>query len=278
MKNYRRTITILLMAAALLAAVFMTCCTRRTEVPDTTTPDATAPDTAAGTAGPGVYVRMERSDAGSIFLRGSGFSKVGKNADGTLLKVGEWLYTGDDIVQAAREENSSVLFTVGALAADDTLLAEGSFLYDTAQEKLYVTISEDGVTCSTSDAADAAADVPPVLTLPILDEIDATVTVGVSGSSLSAVRAAAKLLDWAAATGLGAEEVGDAASTWLASRNDDLTECLQKLEMVDDACQGLLTGEARAMLDSAGCADTEITWGSQMPEPVEAIMQAAGLR
>ena len=278
MKNYRRTITILLMAAALLAAVFMTGCTRRTEVPDTTTPDATAPDTAAGTAGPGVYVRMERSDAGSIFLRGSGFSKVGKNADGTLLKVGEWLYTGDDIVQAAREENSSVLFTVGALAADDTLLAEGSFLYDTAQEKLYVTISEDGVTCSTSDAADAAADVPPVLTLPILDEIDATVTVGVSGSSLSAVQAAAKLLDWAAATGLGAEEVGDAASTWLASRNDDLTECLQKLEMVDDACQGLLTGEARAMLDSAGCADTEITWGSQMPEPVEAIMQAAGLR
>ena len=278
MKNYRKTITILLMAAALLAAVFMTGCTRRTEVPDTTTPDATAPDTAAGTAGPGVYVRMERSDAGSIFLRGSGFSKVGKNADGTLLKVGEWLYTGDDIVQVAREENSSVLFTVGALAADDTLLAEGSFLYDTAQEKLYVTISEDGVTCSTSDAADAAADVPPVLTLPILNEIDATVTVGVSGSSLSAVRAAAKLLDWAAATGLGAEEVGDAASTWLASRNDNLTECLQKLEMVDDACQGLLTGEARAMLDSAGCADTEITWGSQMPEPAEAIMQAAGLR
>ena len=278
MKNYRKTITILLMAAALLATVFMTGCTRRTEVPDATTPDATAPDTAAGTAGPGVYVRMERSDAGSIFLRGSGFSKVGKNADGTLLKVGEWLYTGDDIVQVARAENSSVLFTVGALAAGDTLLAEGSFLYDTAQEKLYVTISEDGVTCSTSDAADAAADVPPVLTLPILDEIDATVTVGVSGSSLSAVRAAAKLLDWAAATGLGAEEVGDAASTWLASRNDDLTECLQKLEMVDDACQGLLTGEARAMLDSAGCADTEITWGSQMPEPAEAIMQAAGLR
>jgi len=278
MKNYKKTITILLMAAALLATAFMTGCTRRTEVPDTTTPDATAPDTAAGTAGPGVYVRVERSDAGSIFLRGSGFSKVGKNADGTLLKVGEWLYTGDDIVQVAREENSSVLFTVGALAADDTLLAEGSFLYDTAQEKLYVTISEDGVTCSTSDAADAAADVPSVLTLPILDEIDATVTVGVSGSSLSAVRAAAKLLDWAAATGLGAEEVGDAASTWLASRNDDLTECLQKLEMVDDACQGLLTGEARAMLDSAGCADTEITWGSQMPEPVEAIMQAAGLR
>lgn len=63
-----------------------------------------------------------------------------------------------------KTENSSVLFTVSAHDADDTLLGEGTFLYDVAQEKLYVTISTDGVTCSTSDAADAPADVPPVLT------------------------------------------------------------------------------------------------------------------
>ena len=104
------------------------------------------------------------------------------------------------------------------------LLGEGTFLYDVAQEKLYVTISEDGVTCSTSDAADAPADVPPVLTLPILDEIDTSVTVGTSGSSLSYVQAAVKLLD------------------------------------------------------SAGCEEVEITWGSDPVEPVEAIMQTAGLR
>ena len=85
-----------------------------------------------------------------------------------------------------KEENSSVLFTVSAYDADDTLLGEGTFLYDVAQEKLYVTISEDSVTCSTSDATDAPADVPPMLTLPILDEIDTSVTVGTSGSSLSA--------------------------------------------------------------------------------------------
>ena len=66
------------------------------------------------------------------------------------------------------------------------LLGEGTFLYDVAQEKLYVTISADGVTCSTSDAADAPADMPPVLTLPILDEIDTSVTVGTSGSLLLA--------------------------------------------------------------------------------------------
>lgn len=275
MKHYKNTITMLLTAAVLLVSVFMTGCTKLSETPNSTPSGTDAP---AESDGFGVYVKLERDDASSIALHGGSFTKVCENADGSLLKAGEWIFTGDDIVQLSQKDNCSVLFTVSAHDADDTLLGEGTFLYDVTQEKLYVTISEDGVTCSTSDAADAPADVPPVLTLPILDETDATVTVGVSGSSLSAVRAAAKLLDWAAATGLGAEEVGDAASTWLASRNDDLTECLQKLEMVDDACQGLLTGEARAMLDSAGCADTEITWGSQMPEPVEAIMQAAGLR
>ena len=146
------------------------------------------------------------------------------------------------------------------------------------QEKLYVTISEDGVTCSTSDAADAPADVPPVLTLPILDEIDRNVTIGTSGSSLLAVQEAAKLLDWGVNTGLGADEISDAASTWLAARNNDLTDCLKKLELVDDAYRKLLTDKAQELLDCAGCKDVEITWGSDPVEPVEAIMQAAGLR
>ena len=40
----------------------------------------------------------------------------------------------------------------------------------------------------------------------------------------------------------------------------------------------LLTDEARELLDSAGCENAEVTWGSDPAEPVEAIMQAAGLR
>lgn len=134
------------------------------------------------------------------------------------------------------------------------------------------------MTCSTSDAADAPADVPPVLTLPVLDEIDTSVMVGVSGSSLSAVQAAVSLLNWGTDTGLGADEIGDATSTWLASKNDGLTEFLQKLELVDDAYQKLLTDQARDLLDSAGCETTEITWGSEPVAAVEAVMQAAGLR
>ena len=276
MKHYKKTITILLTAAALLASMFMTGCTRLTE-PKNSTPSGT--DAPAESDGFGVYIKLERDDASSIALHGgSSFTKVCENADGSLLKAGEWIFTGDDIVQLSQKGNCSVLFTVSARGADDTLLGEGTFLYDVAQEKLYVTITADGVTCSTSDAPDAPADVPPVLTLPILDEIDRNVTIGTAGSSLLAVQEAAKLLDWGLNTGLGTDEISDAASTWLAARNNDLTDCLKKLELVDDAYRKLLTDKAQELLDCAGCKDVEITWGSDPIEPVEAIMQAAGLR
>ena len=275
MKNYKKTMTKLLTAAVLLVSVFMTGCTRLTEAQDNT-PSTTG--TPAETGEYGVYVKLELDGASAVYIHGGSFSKACENADGSPLKAGEWIFTGEDIVELSRKEHCSILFTVGALDADDTLLGESTFLYDESQEKLYVTISADGVTCSTSDAADAPADVPPVLTLPILDEIDTSVTVGTSGSSLLAVQAAVKLLDWGENTGLGADEISDAASTWLAARNNDLTDCLKKLELVDDAYQKLLTGEARELLDSAWCEDVEITWGSDPVEPVEAIMQAAGLR
>ncbi len=275
MKHYKKTMTMLLTAAVLLVSVFMTGCTKLSETPNSTPSGTDAP---AESDGFGVYVKLERDDASSIALHGGSFTKVCENADGSPLKAGEWIFTGDDIVQLSQKDNCSVLFTVSAHDADDTLLGEGTFLYDVAQEKLYVTISEDGVTCSTSDAADAPADVPPVLTLPILDEIDRNVTIGTAGSSLLAVQEAVKLLDWGVNTGLGADEISDAASTWLAARNNDLTDCLKKLELVDEAYRKLLTDEARELLDSAGCEDVEITWGSNPVEPVEAIMQAAGLR
>ena len=275
MKNDKKTMTKLLTAAVLLVSVFMTGCTRLTEAKDNT-PSTTG--TPAETGEYGVYVRLELDGASAVYIHGGSFSKVCENAGGSPLKAGEWIFTGEDIVELSRKEHCSILFTVGALDADDTLLGESTFLYDESQEKLYVTISADGVTCSTSDAVDAPADVPPVLTLPILDEIDQTVTIGTSGSSLSAVQAAVKLLDWGENTGLGADEISDATSTWLAAKNNDLADCLKKLELADDAYQKLLTGEARELLDSAGCENVEVTWGSDPVEPVEAIMQAAGLR
>ena len=275
MKHYKKTITMLLTAAVFLVSVFMTGCTSLTEPKNSTPSEVDAP---AESDGFGVYIKLERDDASAIALHGGSFTKVCENADGSLLKAGEWLFTGDDIVQLSKKDNCSVLFTVSAHDADDTLLSEGTFLYDVTQEKLYATISADGVTCSTSDAPDAPADVPPVLTLPILDEIDRNVTIGTAGSSLLAVQEAAKLLDWGENTGLGTDEISDAASTWLAAQNNDLTDCLKKLELVDEAYRKLLSGEARELLDSAGCEDVEVTWGSDPVEPVEAVMQAAGLR
>jgi len=47
---------------------------------------------------------------------------------------------------------------------------------------------------------------------------------------------------------------------------------------VDEAYQKLLTSEAETLLSSAGIEDTERFWTDSPVEPIEAIMQAAGLR
>ena len=272
MKNHKKTITTLLTVAALLIAVFVTGCAKPSQAPNN------PPSEIAESDGLGVYVKLEVDNASSLYLHGGSFSKVCENADGSPLQAGEWIFTGEDLTEISRKEHCSVLVTVGALDADDMLLGEGTFLYDESREKLYVTISGDGVTCSTSDAPDAPADVPPVLTLPILDEIDTSVTVGTSGSSLLATQTAVKLLDWGMNTGLGTDEIKDAATMWLSQQGNNLDDCLHKLSLVDGAYQRLLTDEAREILDAAGCAAVEITWGSERVAPVEAIMQAAGLR
>ena len=145
-----------LSVTALLTALLLTGCTERTAAED-----------ASADGKRGVYVRLERSDISAIGLRTTGSSLVCENADGSVLHAGEWVFTGGDIAQLSGAENRAVLFTVRAMAKDDTILAEASFYYDAAQERLYVTISEDGVTCSTSDAPGAPANVQPVLTLPI---------------------------------------------------------------------------------------------------------------
>lgn len=299
MKKYKNGITVILSAAALMTATFMTGCTKLSDENNNTSTEMITSAESGGTSAYepteenntsteidtpdvsdslGVYVKLEREDVSTIALQGGNFTKVCENADGSLLATGEWIFTGDDIAKLSEKENRSVLFSILAKDVDDNLLGEGTFHYDVTQGKLYVTISVAGVTCSTSGEPDAPADVPSVLTLPILDEIDETVTVGTAGSYMLAMQAAVKLMDWGLNTGLGTDEISEAASTWLAEKNDDLSECLKKLELVDDAYQKLLTDEARELLDSIGCEDMEITWGSTPQEPVEAIMRAAGLR
>ena len=169
--KYCKKLTLLLIAALLLAAALMTGCTGLTP----------AQDAPADAKKEGIYVRLERDDAYAVYLNSDSFTKVCENADGTPLKSGEWIFAGEDIAKLSREENRSVLFTVGASGSDDTLLEEASFFYDIAKGTLYVTVGAEGVTCSTSGEPDAMADVPPVLKLAILDETD-------SGLDIDALR------------------------------------------------------------------------------------------
>ncbi len=119
----------------------------------------------------------------------------------------------------------------------------------------------------------------PALRLPILDVIDQDVMPGAAGASLRAVQVAVKLLDWGVNTGLDTEEIRQATIAWLSDKgNDAQVEFAQKLEAVDDAYNQLLAGNVRELLDEAGCQDTEIFWGSDPVAPIEAIMDAAGLR
>lgn len=143
--------------------------------------------------------------------------------------------------------------------------------------------TKEAATLDTADdsgttVTEAPTAAEPVLTLPILDDIDENVVPGISGSSLRAVQVAVRLLDWGVNTGLGTDEIGEAAAAWLAAKGDDQALCVEKLELVDYAYQELLTDEADDLLDVAGCADIHRFWGSEPVESIEAIMQAAGLR
>lgn len=162
---------------------------------------------------------------------------------------------------------------------DEVILKTGAG--ETSIWKKEASAPDDGSshdTAATEVPTEAPTAAAPALTLPILDDIDENVVPGISGSSLRAVQVAVRLLDWGVNTGLGADEIGEAAAAWLAAKGDDQALGVEKLELVDYAYQELLTDEADDLLDVAGCADIHRFWGSEPVESIEAIMQAAGLR
>lgn len=127
----------------------------------------------------------------------------------------------------------------------------------------------------TAETADSA----PGLELPILDEINNNVTVATAGSFMTAVQAAADLLDWGVNTGLDPEEIREATVSWLAVLgNDAQTAFAEKLARVDEAYRILLEDGAEDILSSAGVEDAGYPWSDQEVEAIEAIMAAAGLR
>ena len=126
--------------------------------------------------------------------------------------------------------------------------------------------------------SESASDVT-VLELPILDEINQTVSIGTAGSYMTAVQAAAELLDWGTNTGLGPAEIREATVNWLMDKgNDEQVAFSDKLALVDDAYQKLLSDGAEDLLSSAGLEAAKCDWGNQPVESIEAIMDAARLR
>ena len=123
---------------------------------------------------------------------------------------------------------------------DEVILKTGAG--ETSIWKKEAAAPDDGSSHDTA-ATEAPTEVPteaptaaaPALTLPILDDIDENVIPGISGSSLRAVQVAVRLLDWGVNTGLGADEIGEAAAAWLAAKGDDQALCVEKLELVDYA-------------------------------------------
>ena len=98
--------------------------------------------------------------------------------------------------------------------------------------------TEDTDVAESTESGENSENASEKLSLPVLDEIDSKVQIGTSGSSLIAVQAAVKLLEWGEHTGLDPEEIREAASAWISEQTDsDREEALLKLEMVDDAYQ-----------------------------------------
>lgn len=166
---------------------------------------------------------------------------------------------------------------VGANSAfdsiDTTLCLEGIELSDTG----IVTDSKDYVQMELFPIR-SVMDVSSV-DMPILDEIRKDVRLGTAGAHLTAVEAAAKLLNWATFTGLDPQEIRVSAETWIAGLDDaSRAEFISQLTQVEEACQDLLGGNAKDLLSSAGLSGGKYYWDEGYEEALDAILKAAGLR
>ena len=93
----------------------------------------------------GVYVKLERNDVASVTMAYQDFSGGMAHADNTALESGRYIFMDNDIMQAAKEADAPVPFTVTAWREDGNALAAESFYFDASMEKLYLTVTADGM-------------------------------------------------------------------------------------------------------------------------------------
>ena len=182
--------------------------------------------------------------------------------------AGESLFANVGANSASDSIDTTVQLENGTLADLGTVTEPSAYQQMELKQISHTLATENGETNSNS-----------ALELPILDEINQNTTVGTAGSSLTAVQSAVKLLDWGCATGLDPEEIREATVAWLSDKgNDEQVEFAAKMESVDEAYHKLLGEGAEDLLAAAGCEDSAYPWSSTPIEPVEAIMEAVGLR
>ena len=92
----------------------------------------------------GVYVKLERNDVCSISVSYDDFSGGISRADSTAMESVEYCFIDNDIMQASKEAEAPIPFTLTVKGADGTVLASGDFFFDAGMEKMYLTVTSDG--------------------------------------------------------------------------------------------------------------------------------------
>lgn len=113
----------------------------------------------------------------------------------------------------------------------------------------------------------------------LLADFGEKIQAGSAGSSLKAAAQAAHLMDWAAATELGNEEIGATAESYLAALDESAREeYLMQIAALDSMYTLLLQPGQEGLLESAGVTECGYPWGDEVTGAVEALMTALGQR
>lgn len=113
----------------------------------------------------------------------------------------------------------------------------------------------------------------------LLGEFATSIQAGSAGSSLKAAAEAARLMDWAAVTELGDEEIAAAAESYLAALDDGAREeYMMQISSLDGMCSLLMQPGQEGLLESAGVTECGYPWGDAPTRAVEALMTALGQR
>lgn len=114
--------------------------------------------------------------------------------------------------------------------------------------------------------------------IQILNDISASFHPGTAGSSLNAIRMAAKLITWASTTNMDKKEAAAVVADWLKEQSPEIRQAFeQKLSGIKDAFGRIVVDGASDLLESAGVEKDFSNLGSRLKEIVSAILASGGL-